>query len=128
LLDLGGSIGFGMTIVDRIPKIYLLVAGVGRQVAHNKEDKLECAMSVQTKLAKVTLSKIPDNLPPETIYGFVEFESKTFYQANHFENGQEVPNQRDAVRINMKIYLKANRDDSLADFQTIFIRNHLNDN
>ena len=106
--------GFKINIVKRIPKVYFTIRPhMAGFFSYTKDGEKEFNMDIPTKKSKVILSKMPDNILPNTIYGFVEFETTEFFNISKYENGEEVPNQRDRVRCNMKIYFKTNKCDSL---------------
>lgn len=106
--------GFKINVVKRIPKVYFIIRPhLARNFSYTKDGEKEFNMDIPTKKSKVTLSKMPDNTLPTTICGLVEFETTEFFYVSKYENGEEVPNQRDRVRCNMKIYFKTNKCDSL---------------
>jgi hypothetical protein len=112
--DNAGSTGFQISLIHGLPKVTLCIRPhIGGHHAYTKDGKVEFYMNVPTKKSKIILSQIPDNQQLKTIYGYVEFETLDFYSATKYEDGKEVPNQRDKVRANMKVYFKANKCDSL---------------
>jgi hypothetical protein len=109
----GGEIGFEMNKTDRIPQVYLSIyAGMMSMFSPTKDGEIERITKVPTKTSKITFSEMPNSSRQNTVYGLIEFESKDFFKVTKYENGKEIPNQRERVRMNMKIYFKANRCDS----------------
>jgi hypothetical protein len=112
--DNAGSTGFQISLIHGLPKVTLCIRPhIGGQHAYTKDGKVEFNMDIPTKKSKVILSQMPDNQSPKIIYGYVEFETMDFYSVTKYKDGEEIPNQRNKVRGNMKVYFKANKCDSL---------------
>ena len=109
-----GHFGFDINLIKGVPKVtFCIRPHLGGSNSYTKDGKIEFNMDIPTKKSKIILSKMPDNQRTKIIYGYIEFETTEFYYATKYEDGKEVPNQRDKVRCNMKIYFKANKCDSL---------------
>ena len=113
--DNAGSFGFQISLIHGLPKVSLSIRPhiLGGKHAYTKDGEIEFNMNVPTKKSKVILSQIPDNQSSKIIYGYVEFETVDFYSAAEYKDGKEIPNQRDKVRANLKVYFKANKCNSL---------------
>jgi hypothetical protein len=108
-----GSVGFRINLASGSPKVFLFIYPhlMGRY-SYTKDGEVEFNMDVPTKKSKVILSQMPDNQSSNIIYGYVELETVDFYSATKY-NSKEIPNQRDKVRANLRVYFKANKCDSL---------------
>ena len=110
-----GSTGFKINIVNGLPKVTLCIHPhiIGGHHAYTKDGKVEFNMNIPTKKSKIILSQMLDNQSSKIIYGYVEFETVDYYSVTKYENGKEIPNKRDKVRANLRVYFKANKCDSL---------------
>ena len=112
--DNAGSAGFQINLINGLPKVTLSIRPhIGKSYAYTKDGILEFNLDIPTEKSKVILSQMPDNQSSKIIYGYVEFETVDYYSATKYEDSKELPNQRDKVRANMKVYFKANKCDSL---------------
>jgi hypothetical protein len=112
--------GFEVSFIDKKPKINLAIYPNhiinSKNLSVTKDGEAKNRIKVPSKTAKLTLSEIPDMNSPKMIYGCVEFESNEFYQVIKYENGERVPNKRERLKTQWKIYFKANKCDSLSFF------------
>ena len=103
-----GGFGFSIKFIDKKPIIYHLLAGDDfPEYSKTKEGKLEYRIEVPCSNSSLILSRFPE-LNEEIIYGFVEFNSEKYYQImKTYEEGESETEQRNEIRMNMKIYFKS---------------------
>jgi len=103
-----GGFGFSIKFIDKKPIIYHLLAGDDfPEYSKTKEGKLEYRIEVPCSNSSLILSRIPE-LNEEIIYGLVEFNSEKYYQIMEtYEEGESETDQRNEIRMNMKIYFKS---------------------
>ncbi len=115
LFGMFGGFGFSIKFFDEKPVIYHLLAGDDFPMYSLTEDgELEFRIEVPCANTRLVLSKIPELVAGEVIYGMLEFESGEYYQATSIVEGEEV-DDRLKIRMNMQIYFKS----SFLDLETM---------
>lgn len=101
------GVGFSIKVVRNNAVLYhLLSAGENPSYAYQERDSLKFRLEVPCSDTKIILSELPDFTNAQTIYGYVEFKSESYYQSKGLVDGEEVlPRKKE--KGNMKIYFKS---------------------
>lgn len=101
------GVGFSIKIIENNAVIYhLLSADNNPSYAYQERDNLKFRLEVPCSDTKIILSELPDFTNAQTIYGYVEFKSESYYQSKGSVEGEEVlPRKKE--KANMKIYFKS---------------------
>ena len=101
-----GGVGFSIKASKNDTSIFLMLASDEfPQFSLNADDSLVFLLDVPCKNTKIVLSEIPDSLKKQTIYGYVEFSSNSYFHTQGSLEGKEIL-PRVKGRNNMKIYFK----------------------
>ncbi|MBC2843586.1 hypothetical protein [Winogradskyella flava] len=102
-----GGFGFSLKIVNEEPILYHMLSGDDFPIySRTKDGKLHFRIEVPCTETEIILSKIPDAIENEVIYGMVKFKSDIYYSASSV-NGDIEPDNLQENQVGMTIYFKS---------------------
>jgi hypothetical protein len=101
-----GGIGFNINFNNNHAEVFhMLSSDDFPSYAYNEKDILIYRLEVPCTETKIILSELPDKEKKQLIYGYVEFNSNTYYSTSgSLDEGKKPPKKR--YRNNMKIYFR----------------------
>lgn len=101
----GGS-GFAMHLRKGGASLYHLVnADAVNVLGYQTNDTLTDILNVPCVKTKMVLSELPDSNKKQEVYGYVAFESASYYQATIVDRKEQLP--RSKQRVEMRVYFKS---------------------
>jgi hypothetical protein len=101
----GGS-GFAIHLRKDGATLYHLVnADASNVFGYQPNDTLTDILNVPCVNTKMVLSELPDSNKKQEVYGYVAFESASYYQATMADGKEQLP--RSKQRVAMRVYFKS---------------------
>jgi|TARA_B110000091_G_C13615980_1_gene390876 hypothetical protein len=106
LFGLWGGSGFSIKIINGIPKLFHIANSDEFPVySTTKEGKYQQFVEIPCKEVKIVLSQEPVKHQTDTIFGYVEFKSNSYFVSPGSADGKEL-GPRKEVNVNMKTYFQ----------------------
>lgn len=104
-----GGIGFAMEITKHNATLYhMLSADDFPCYSYTQNDTLLLRLQIPCTGTKMIVSQLPDSANKQIIYGYVEFNSASYYASTGSVEGQEIL-PRNKQRDDMKIYFRSHK-------------------
>lgn len=110
-IGLAVNAGFSIRIVGNTAMVYHMVSSdESPQYAYSETTEIRHRLDVPCFNYKAVLSELPEKGKGQTIYGYIEFQSKNYFSRGRIKDGSEIE-RRKKLRSNMKMYFRSRLTD-----------------